>query len=32
MNSQEYMDLEDTYAAHTYHPIEVVIERAELAE
>jgi ornithine--oxo-acid transaminase len=29
MNSQEYMDLEDTYAAHTYHPIEVVIERAE---
>jgi ornithine--oxo-acid transaminase len=29
MNSQEYMDLEDTYAAHTYHPIEVVIERGE---
>jgi ornithine--oxo-acid transaminase len=29
MNSQEYMQLDDTYAAHTYHPIEVVIERGE---
>ncbi len=29
MNSQEYMSLENTYAAHTYHPIEVVIERGE---
>ncbi len=29
MNSLEFMKLEDTYAAHTYHPIEVVIERGE---
>jgi len=29
MNSLTYMKLEDTYAAHTYHPIEVVIERGE---
>jgi ornithine--oxo-acid transaminase len=29
MNSQEFMSLEHTYAAHTYHPIEVVIERGE---
>ena len=29
MNSQDYMNLDDTYAAHTYHPIEVVIERGE---
>jgi len=29
MNSQDYMKLDDTYAAHTYHPIEVVIERGE---
>jgi ornithine--oxo-acid transaminase len=29
MNSQDYMQLDDTYAAHTYHPIEVVIERGE---
>ncbi|MCZ2113028.1 MAG: ornithine--oxo-acid transaminase [Anaerolineae bacterium] len=29
MNSQDYMKLDDQYAAHTYHPIEVVIERGE---
>lgn len=29
MRSQEYMELDDNYAAHTYHPIDVVIERAE---
>ena len=25
MNSQDYMKLDDQYAAHTYHPIEVVV-------
>ena len=29
MNSQDYIKLDDTYAAHTYHPIEVVIERGD---
>ena len=29
MKSQEYINLDETYAAHTYHPIEVVIERGE---
>ena len=29
MNSQEYITLDERYAAHTYHPIEVVIERGE---
>ncbi len=29
MKSEDFMKLDDTYAAHTYHPIEVVIERAE---
>ena len=29
MNSQDYITLDETYAAHTYHPIEVVIERGE---
>ncbi len=29
MNSQDYMLLEETYAAHTYHPLEVVVDRAE---
>ena len=29
MNSQDYMKLDDTYAAHTYNPIDVVIERGE---
>ena len=29
MNSQDYMKLDDTYAAQTYHPIEVVVERGD---
>ena len=29
MNSQDYMLLEETYAAHTYHPLEVVVDRAD---
>ena len=29
MKSQEYITLDERYAAHTYHPIEVVIERGE---
>ena len=27
--TQEYVDLEDQYGAHNYHPLDVVIERAE---
>ncbi len=29
MNSQEYIALEDQYGAHNYHPLDVVIDRAE---
>jgi ornithine--oxo-acid transaminase len=29
MNSQYYIDLEDQYGAHNYHPLPVVIERGE---
>lgn len=29
MNSHDYMLLEQTFGAHTYHPLEVVVERAE---
>jgi len=29
MNSQELIALEDQYGAHNYHPLEVVIDRAE---
>jgi ornithine--oxo-acid transaminase len=29
MNSQEYIDLEERYGANNYHPLDVVIERAE---
>lgn len=29
MNSQQFITLDETYVAHTYNPIEVVIERAE---
>ena len=29
MNSQEFITLDETYAAHTYRPSEVVIERGE---
>ena len=28
-NSQYYVDLENTYGAHNYHPIPVVISKAE---
>jgi len=29
MNSQDYVDLEDKFGAHNYHPLDVVIERGE---
>jgi ornithine--oxo-acid transaminase len=29
LNTQELIDLEDLYGAHNYHPLDVVIERAE---
>lgn len=29
MNSQHYIELEEQYGAHNYHPLEVVIEKAE---
>ena len=29
MHSKEYIALEDTYGAHNYHPLDVVIERGE---
>ena len=29
MNSQEYIAIEDQYGAHNYHPLDVVISRAE---
>lgn len=29
MRMQQYIELEDTYGAHNYHPLDVVIERAE---
>lgn len=29
MNTQEYIALEEQYGAHNYHPLDVVIERAE---
>jgi len=28
-NSKDYMEMDDKYCAHNYHPIEVVISRAE---
>jgi len=28
-NSQKYIDLEDQYGAHNYHPLPVVLERGE---
>jgi ornithine--oxo-acid transaminase len=28
-NSQQYIDLDDTYGAHNYHPLDVVINKAE---
>ncbi len=29
MNSKTYIQLDDTYSAHIYHPLDVVIEKAE---
>lgn len=29
MNTQEYIQLEDQYGAHNYHPLDVVIDKAE---
>ena len=29
MNSQKFIELDETYGAHNYHPLDVVIERAE---
>jgi ornithine--oxo-acid transaminase len=29
MKSQEYIELEDLYGAHNYHPLDVIIERGE---
>ncbi len=29
MNTQDFVELESTYGAHNYHPLDVVIERAE---
>src|SRR4030067_992848 len=29
MNAQDYIAIEDQYGAHNYHPLDVVIERAE---
>ncbi len=29
MNSQKYIELDETYSAHNYHPLNVVIEKAE---
>src|SRR5574339_456419 len=29
MNTQDYISLEEQYGAHNYHPLDVVIERAE---
>ena len=29
MNSQKYIELDETFGAHNYHPLDVVIEKAE---
>ena len=29
MNSKEYIEIEEQYGAHNYHPLDVVIERGE---
>jgi len=29
LNTQEFVDLENSYGAHNYHPLDVVIEKAE---
>ena len=28
-NTQKYLDLENTYGAHNYHPLPVVLDRGE---
>ena len=27
MRTEDYIDIENTYGAHSYHPLDVVIER-----
>ena len=29
MDSNDYIELDETYSAHNYHPLDVVIERGE---
>ena len=29
LSQQEFITLEDTYGAHNYHPLDVIVERAE---
>jgi len=29
MKTQDYIAIEDQYGAHNYHPLDVVVERAE---
>ena len=29
MQSEKYIELDETYGAHNYHPLDVVIEKAE---
>ena len=29
MNTQDFINMEEQYGAHNYHPLDVVIERAE---
>ena len=29
MNTQDFIDIEEKYGAHNYHPLDVVIEKAE---
>ena len=29
MNTQDFIKMEDQYGAHNYHPLDVVIEKAE---
>jgi len=29
MNSQKFIDLDETYSAHNYHPLDVVISQAD---
>jgi len=29
MDSKQYIDMEDTYGAHNYHPLDVVVAKAK---